>query len=189
MQIKVNTSLFCSLGRHEDWHKWLAEHAKDLRSILSISLTQNSCSGLSKTMTSIFEELKKRDLTNHLIAFLSRRFPHVLFKDNKRKSRVEVRNFKKIKNKVFTNYNPKVLSFPSKLILRDQDPSSLKRKVENFTRDKHGVDYVIIDDCAHIEYFNPEHKHLVSQIELREREVYKYKADNGLLKGERGVLR
>jgi hypothetical protein len=80
--------------------------------------------------------------------------------------------------KVFQFYNPAVLTFPRKKIMVESNKAILRERVYEFIKDKYGVDFVIVDDHAYIEYFDREHRHVIDQIPKESREVYRYKHAN-----------
>lgn len=84
------------------------------------------------------------------------------------------------KHGVFKIYNPGILTFPSKIILIDDDKLRLVRRTRNFVKNKYGVDYLIIEDRAYIEYFNLTHRNIVKQINPKMREINIYKRANHL---------
>jgi len=163
--MELKTGLFCRIARESPWQEWLGIHSKELLAELVYTIEKHGCGDVELCMVKIVNVLKDMGLEAQLSAFLMRRYPYIL------------KSFKAEpqKHEVFAFYNPNVITFPSKLVMRNDDPKKLVGMVEKFTKDKCGVDFVIVDDCAYIEYFNTKHRNIANSMPMASREVHQYK--------------
>ena len=163
--MELKTGLFCRIAREAPWQEWLGVHSSDLLAELEYTIEKHGCGEVELCMVKIMNALKAQGLEPQLVAFLMRRYPYIL-KSFKTESP---------KHKVFEFYNPNVLTFPHKIVMRNNDPDKLEEMVNKFTKDKCGVDFVIVEDCAYVEYFNPKHRDIADKMPVATREVYRYK--------------
>jgi hypothetical protein len=84
------------------------------------------------------------------------------------------------KHGVFKNYRAGLLTFPHKKIFTNSNKQHLQAIVDSFIRGKVSTDYVIVEDYAYVEYFNPVYTAQAEQIPKESRDIYQYKAKNGL---------
>ncbi|MEM3097469.1 MAG: hypothetical protein QXU32_01950 [Nitrososphaerales archaeon] len=132
-------------------------------------------------MITIYNELHTRGLGDKLIAFIKERFPYMVqtipdqqpnvVKDkpplpHKQLTHIEDLN----KHGVFAHYRPDLLTFPQKYIMVGE-PDKLPDMVQQFIRDKVGVDYIIIDNTAYIEYFHKKYSDIAAKINPEDREI------------------
>lgn len=191
MATEIKTGSFCGLSRSEDFQRWLQAIAKDLHAdLLTVVKSAKGCRANSNKMMDIYFELNSRGLEPNLITFLKRRFPWVLKEVEKPQKREQLQHIKVEqqlkrkatannweslnKHKVFSRYRPDILSFPQKLILTG-NPNSLYNKVQEFSKDKLAVDYLIIEDHAYIEYFEMKYAAVIDKIPRENRDIYKYR--------------
>lgn len=171
--MELNVSLFCSLARQSEWDGWLSDYDRGLHSFLKSVLNKGGCKRVRQSMIKIMEEVKRRGDGQRLAAFLIRAYPSVV------KNRIKTKNDSDL-NKVFSFYNRRILTFPQRIILCDNDQESLQHKIDSFSKDKYDVDYVIVDNCAHIEYFTSETKNMSDSIPKDDREIFRYKQKMGV---------
>jgi len=167
--MQINTALFCSLARNQDWLSWLTEHAPDLCQQLMQINQQSGCKPVRAHMDGLIDILLERGLHDELEMFLIHYFPFMV------RNKPSNSTTWPFKNEVFGFYNHRILTFPRRMILCHDDINELNRRIENFTRDKLGVDFVIVDRCAYIEYFERQHRDIMIKIKPEDREVYRYK--------------
>jgi hypothetical protein len=197
MNIKTNS--FCAISRNSDWQAWLRETAPDLLEDLLKTINGNKgCKANSAKMVEVYHALYQRGHGTKFEDFISRRFPYIvegqtrvqhLDKTPASKAPPPPTNLptKKVitqytpvdfealnKHKVFRSYRPDILSFPQKHIIIDQ-PDRLTHLVHEFAKDKIGVDYIIIEDRAYIEYFESRHGATVNKVERSTRDIYIYR--------------
>ena len=159
------TVMFCTLLHNKDWHTWLNFYDNDIYDEVLKSQRMNCANGkifVNKILNKIYDKGGKDDF----MAFAIRAMPAMIRKMTKN-----------IDNPVFPFYNPHVLSFPRRLIIKG---NNLKNKVEDFIRDKCGVDYLIIGDSAYVEYFDYQHKDMISKIDPTDRQIQKFRELHGL---------
>jgi hypothetical protein len=202
--MELRVSSFCGISRNPDWHAFLQQIAPDLLSELISFLKVNSgCRSARIKMLEIYKHLYERGKGSEFETFVKRRFPFMveLNTSEKVQQKIETQPLKPptkvptqlpIKTKqpddralalkallekhgVFRSYKPEILTFPHKLIIRNQDPNELIKIVKEFLSDKITIDYVIIGDTAYIEYLLTKHKDMESKIPQSSREIAQYK--------------
>lgn len=187
---EIKTGAFCGLSRSEDFQQWLKVTAEDLYDDLIKTLTAaKGCRANTNKMMEVYSKLSEKGLEPHLISFLQRRFPWILkggkkpetFTPGKLKEEVPgKRKYAKTtvdvtnKHNVFKAYKPNVLSFPQKLVMVG-NPATLYQEVQKFAHNKLGVDYLIIEDHAYIEYFDIKYAAVVDKIPRESRDIYNYR--------------
>jgi hypothetical protein len=88
---------------------------------------------------------------------------------------INSRDFKSLnKHNVFETYRPDILSFPRKLIIVDHH-ERLHNRVQRFIVNKLAADYLIIENYAYIEYFEPKDAGIIDKIPRERRDIYKYR--------------
>jgi hypothetical protein len=193
MPVEIKSSSFCGLSRAKDWQNWLKNVAPDLhKDLLKVVDSGKGCRANSNKMMDIYFTLHKRGLEPQLETFLKRRFPWII-KPPEEPTRKQIRkkvnkvkaaeanrprkhmNWETInKHNVFLSYRPDILSFPQKHIII-ADPKFIYDQVQSFVANKLAVDYLIIDDHAYIEYFEPKYVAVVARIPREARDIYKYR--------------
>lgn len=184
MKLKINH--FCGLSSATDWRTWLKSVAQDLYNDL-VNAPKKGCKANQEKMIEIHQLLIKRGLQTQLEKFIRQRFPYVIEEDdhstlNILKPAKVVEPSKPVaghiqqmnKHKVFRSYRPDILSFPHKYIIVG-DPATLKERVKEFTFDKVGVDTLIIEDHAYIEYFHKRYSDVVEKIPQENRDIWTYR--------------
>src|SRR5882672_9622878 len=163
--MKLKHNHFCGLSSATDWRTWLKSVAQDLYNDL-VNAPKKGCKANQEKMVEIHQILIKRGLQAKLEAFIRQRFPYVIDEDdhstlNVLKPMKPAAPTKPVaghiesmnKHKVFRSYRPDILTFPHRYIIIG-DQSTLKESVSKFTFDKVGVDVLVIEDHAYIEYFH-----------------------------------
>ena len=203
--MKIKTSSFCAISRSQDWNVWLRETAADLHNELQATLNSHKgCKANSEKMVDIYNALYQRGLGVKFEEFIQRRFPYIIEGQTRvstlpKTPQPAVTSIPAVqsvskpivaympadytamnKHKVFRAFRPDVLSFPQKHIIVG-DPQQLMGLVQEFVKDKVGIDYIIVEDRAYIEYFDNRHADVVSKIPRHSREIYAYRQRvNGL---------
>ena len=157
--------MFCALLHNKDWHKWLSFYDNDMHDKVLKSQRMN-CANSKVLVSNILNNIYKNGSKDDFMAFAIRAMPAMIR-----------RVTKNMDNPVFPFYNPHILSFPRRLIIKG---NNLKSKVDEFVRDKCGVDYLIIGDSAYIEYFDYQHKDMISKIGPEDRQIQKFRELHGL---------
>jgi len=187
MPLEIKTSAFCGLSRSQDWQNWLKLEAPDLHdSLLETIQKGGGCRANSSKMMEVYFELLKRKKQQPLETFLQRRFPWLIkkpqtqTKQSKRTTppiipQTNARDWESLnKHKVFASYRPDILSFPRKLIIVDNH-AKLYNRIQRFIVNKLAADYMIIEDYAYIEYFEPKDAGIIDKIPRERRDIYKYR--------------
>lgn len=184
--MKLKISHFCGLSSATDWRTWLKSVALDLYDDL-VNAPKKGCKANQEKMVDIHQALIKRGLQTKFEAFIRQRFPYVIEEDDH--STLNVLRPAKVppptkpvvghieqmnKHKVFRSYRPDILSFPHKYIIAG-DAATLKERVKQFTFDKVGVDTLIIEDHAYIEYFHKRYSDVVGKIPQENRDIWIYR--------------
>jgi hypothetical protein len=137
-------------------------------------------------MIDIYKVLYARNLGDQFEDFIRRKFPYIIEGEEKpqRAPRPAPKEKKIIppqrlnKHGVFKSYNPRMLTFPQKLILTSDNAENLATQVKEFLRDKVASDYIIIEDTAYIEYLPSKYKDIADQIPLEAREIELFRRKN-----------
>lgn len=187
MNIKIGH--FCGLSSATDFRSWLKTTALDLYDEL-INHPIKGCKSKQEKMVVIKDKLYERGQGSELETFIKKRYPYMIVEDKldtqptlqkPRPARtivaepevsdhIEVIN----KHKVFKRYRPDLLTFPQKyIIIGNKD--KLPELIKEFAADKVGVDYIIIDDHAYIEYFKRKYSDVSEKIKPESREIWVYK--------------
>ncbi len=174
--MKIKTGQFCALSKSTDWKNWLDHIAPDLFELLTETLKKSrGCRSSHEVMMNIYHELYKRNFGSEFEKFVTNRYPYIIDntkKDLRKRAATQPRRYLN-KHKVFKSFRPGILSFPQKKILTGED---LEKKVEEFISNKQGVDYIIVDGHAYIEYFMPKYAHVIKDIPEESRDIYQYRS-------------
>jgi hypothetical protein len=181
MEIKIGH--FCGLSSSSSFRNWLKNQAADLYDLIT-NTQLKGCRSKQEKMIDIKNKLYERGKGQLLEAFIKDNYPYMIdnFKEKQEKQQKQIvlTNKPQIdrseinKHSVFKTYRPDLLTFPHKYIIID-DQKTILSKVKDFIKDKVGVDYIIIDDHAYIEYFNKRYSDVVSKIKSEDREIWQYK--------------
>ena len=190
--MRIKTSSFCGLARSDDWQAWLKSKAEDLyQDLIRTVKSRKGCRANTNKMMDIYYTLYDRKLGSQFEGFISTRYPWMVERTNRPTPTQVKETVKKVKlqgldkkpptnyeelnkHKVFGVYRPHILNFPQKLIIVG-NPDSLFNEVHNFMKNKIAVDYIIIEDHAYIEYFEPKYAKIVDRIPRETRDIYKYR--------------
>lgn len=143
-------------------------------------------------MVEVRKQLGTRGLNKPLVAFLKNNFPLTLTKivEGQDESTIDVQTkaafimTKQMKEDgVFGDYAPKVLTFPQKLILTNEDPVILERDVRKFLMNKLSHDYIVIGNRAYVEYFNNQYEPETKSVKRGTRDIFLYRNKTGLRAG------
>lgn len=195
MPLKLKKNLFCGLSKERDFTDWLREVDINSYNELMASRSNFSCKENTTVMMALYQKLYTKGKGKLLEGFLQRRYPMII--DTSDEKPTEYQEFQsKVKNNlqlgrskkaylqsggdlnkhgVFKHYNPKILSFPQKKILKNNDPAKLMDAVKHFISGKLGVDYIIVEDRAYIEYFEQQYASAVDKLKPEKREIFKYR--------------
>lgn len=174
--MNIKTSQFCALSRSSDWKTWLDKHAPDLLIFLNeILKKQRGCKSSKEAMMKIYNDLYERNMGKAFEKFILERYPYIIDITKKQINKRATEQPKRYLNKhnVFASFKPGILSFPQKAILTGED---LENKVKTFIANKTGVDVIIVDGHAYIEYFIPKYEHVIKNIPMESRDIYKYRS-------------
>ena len=184
--MKLKIAHFCGLSSASDWRNWLKSVALDLYDGL-VNNQKKGCKANQEKMVEIHRALIQRGLQSKLETFIRQRFPYVIEEDDHATLNVlkpskpdapskpvagHIENMNK--HKVFRSYRPDILSFPHRYIIVG-NPSTLKERVREFTFDKVGVETLIIEDHAYIEYFHKRYSDVVEKIPQENRDIWIYR--------------
>ncbi len=207
--MKIKTSLFCAMARNVRWQMWLKEQAPDLHDDLIKTLAGNSCKANKNKMMQILVMIRERHLIEKFEAFVRSEFPYLEDKpprlakipdqiSSSSTTRKPPPSLDKVidlnpeeeaavnKHKVFKSYRPHTLTFPCHLIVIGKNKEELKKRALSFTRNKIGIDWIIVEDRVYIEYFFEQHRKTLEKIKPEDREIHQYRRKNGLPDDYRG---
>lgn len=187
--MNIKTSHFCGLSSATDFRGWLKSTALDLYDEL-VNTPIKGCKSKQEKMITIKDKLYNRGKGDELEAFIKRRYPYMISEDpstpsqkiTTKKAKVQPKIVKSRldhieiinKHKVFKHYRPDLLTFPQKYIIVG-DPLKLPDLIKSFVADKVGVDFIIVDDHAYIEYFKRKYSDIVDKIKPETREIWTYR--------------
>jgi hypothetical protein len=177
MQIKIGH--FCGLSSSTDFRNWLKSTSQSLYDEL-INNPKKNCKSKQEKMTEIYKKLYDGNFGPALEEFMSKRFSYMIESSSQQTKNVShkpklidhIENLNK--HEVFKKYRPDLLSFPHKRIIVG-DPSKLPNLVKEFIVDKIGIDYIIIDGHAYIEYFARRYSDIAERIKKEDREIWAYR--------------
>jgi hypothetical protein len=173
---RIKTTLFCSISKEAKWQDWLVKISPDLgQELLAHVKNSRSCRANSQKMREVLDKLRKRGAGPALIQFLKTEFPFAIEEVLEKQVPQKTVRVETVDNSIFEFYDPHLLSFPQKMILRNDDINVLRQSVVNFCIGKVGVDYLIIGNTAYIEYFKLKYDTEAGLIKSEEREIYKYR--------------
>lgn len=184
MRLKIDQ--FCGLSSAPDFRNWLKSIAPDLLDSL-INNPNKGCKANQEKMIEIHRILYDRKLEKQFEDFIGKRYPYLVIKDNYKTSTPSFKPAAALvatpveghiegmnKHGVFRHYRPDLLTFPHKYIMAG-NPDTLQERVKRFIVDKLGVDYIILDDYAYIEYFPRRYADIINQIKPEDREIYSFR--------------
>jgi hypothetical protein len=152
---KINSNEFCYLAKSELFLTWLKNLDRDLHDNLIEFLKQ--AKGCSANKAKMFEVLKaittNRKWVIALESFLMKNFPAIIIDDMKSFEQKRVSKEIENKHKVFTYYDPVLVTFPRRIIFSGGD---LQKSVQDFCIKQFYSEWIIIDDRAYIEYLQPD---------------------------------
>lgn len=183
---RVRTKQFCSLCKEQRWQAWLHTSAPNLFDDLIDHLSSNlSCRANHQKMVEIYQKLEARKLVEGMVKFLVKEYPYAvedisIAMEQPRKVENSLTLDRLDNQDIFVIYKPNLLTFPQKLVLKNDDVNMLHRDVMSFINDKVGVDFVIIKNVAYIEFFKLKFQRESKQFPLEKREIYRYRMKHGL---------
>lgn len=190
MEYQIRYSQFCSLAREHNFHVWLAKNNPDCYQELLDHLSfSTGCKSNAAKMKVIVDKLKSAGLFDNLIDFLKKHFPLTVTEEDSSNNVQSVIGdtvvVESINDKeVFSYYNPKLLTFPHKIILENDNPDVLKKDLMDFLIDKVSYDFVFIGNRVFVEYFHRKYSEESTKIDKKSREIFKYKLRKGLTHGQ-----
>ncbi len=132
------------------------------------------CTNNREIMLATLQQIKAEpNGEGELHAFLSINYPYMI--DGYVGQKKPIQN---THGELFPNFNPKLLTFPHRLIFEDQPGLKLDRRVKSFLIDKVKYDYIIIGDKAYIEYLNTEDSKIIDKIPLKNWLIAAYRQQN-----------
>lgn len=153
-----------SLANSTLFHEWLKENAPDIYETMSLLSEKGN---IGSIMRDIYRQLREKNLEEEFI-----KFTESIFKISKPNMKVPNQN-KFNKHKVFKYYNPQLLTFPRKCIIKDS-PEILKEIVAKYKKIMMKPMFLIIDDYLYIEYFRPQDTKIVEKFSNKMYEIYNY---------------
>lgn len=187
--MNVNISQFCSLSSNIDFRNWLGKIAPAMLNEL-VKNPRKGCHSNQEKMVEIHKRLYEIGKGQDFEELMRKRFPYLIknemplvkvspaalppvkAEEYKRQqiSAIETMN----KHKVFKSYRPDILTFPHKYIIVGE-PATLPTRIKEFAADKVGIDSIIIDDHAYIEYFLRRYSDVSEKIPRDQREIWAYR--------------
>lgn len=196
-RFSLHYNKFCGLGRRPEFKQWLSERSPDLYNYLQSGSI--GCKARAERMTHIYNKLYEIGKGTEFENFILDKFPYVIDRGKDIKPTLDphqhmsaktklkrpvvqqqprVNSEALNKHKVFRTYKPDILSFPQKRIIVNENRKQLEAQVASFIQDKFGVDFIIVEDRAYIEYFEPRHKGVSEKVPKNKRDIHIYKKDH-----------
>jgi len=174
--LKINIQEFCSIARNKKWHKWLRSNFPKMADELEAVVygDKPGCSKNKTAMLTIYGKITASSKLKEFEKFISKEFPAAVVGNGPKifKNEEIINIDSPNKHGVFKSYKRHVLTFPQKLIIENANEVELKKKVEEFIKDKFRPEYVIIEDRAYIEYFLSKYKDAASDFPSDEYEIF-----------------
>ena len=182
---RIRTRQYCALSKEAKWQSWLQSVSQELYDDLVVHLRSGAgCGANQAKMVEIQNKLEQSGSLSDMVKFLIKEYPFAVEKVDdvdSVKEKFDTPNVvEKVRQDVFSHYNPRLLSFPQKAILQDGDLDNLHRKVRVFCAGKFGVDYIVVGNLAFIEYFQMKYSKESGRVKDSDREIYKYRVRRGL---------
>jgi hypothetical protein len=124
-------------------------------------------------MKNLLPIIENKNGNDQLIAFLRQNFPHVV--DEKSETAQKTQDLPP----VFEHYNPKILSYPRRIIF-EGNTQSLKQQILQFTIDKPKHDSLIIKNKAYVEYLTRADMQIAHQIPMKNWIIAQYRLKHQL---------
>lgn len=193
MALKLKISTFCHLVYSKPFLQWLSGIDTDLHKLL-IDRKPTGCKGNREIMLKVHAELYARNKGDEFEVFIKERYPHVidnndLVKHTKKQARAVIppptpviEQTKQVfandpnlnKHGIFPAYNPQVLMFPHRRIIAGQ-PNTLQSAIEEFSKKKQILDWIIIEDRAYVEWISAKYVGILDKIPEHQYCIRKYK--------------
>lgn len=176
--MNIKADQFCGLSTSPTWQAWLYKFSPELYSELATHLrTSKGCGANRDKMMDLMAKIRTMPTgPDSLLGFLQTSYPHMIDKspaitatEPARPSGASV---------PFEHYDPKLLTFPRRLVLGDTDLPALHRKVRSFLSDKVRSDWAIVGNRAYIEFVPSEHARIAANIPEKNWLVTKWKREN-----------
>ncbi len=167
MEIKVDQ--FCSLATSPSWQAWLYHFDPEMYKSFIVKLqASRGCSQNRDIMTETLLDIQRRENgEEQLKAYISSNYPHMIVQTLPEspivRSTPKVVHKSQSQDKVFAFYNPKLLTYPRRMIFNSND-GNLKKQITEFTLDKIKHDFIIVDDVGYVEYLNKEDIAIIGKI-------------------------
>ena len=153
-------------------HEWLRENVPVLYNFLDEKLKSGvGCRAASSYMMDVYRAIVDRGDGQKFHDFIMNRFPFVVDGKPAADLPMEDPNI----HHVFRRYKPHLRRFPQQYIIVDSNRAELEKKLMSFIRGKVGVDYIVIEDRAYVEYFLSRFSEVVQTVPVEKREIYAYK--------------
>lgn len=194
MAVTIKVGHFCGLGSSTLFKNWLTKIAPDLLDRL-LNNPKKGCKSRQEKMIEIHKELYVRKLGDRLEKFVQEQFPYMIqvLPDAPKPSASKTIAMPKAqqithiedlnRHGVFKHYRPDLLTFPQKYIIVGE-PAVIADMVRNFIHDKVGVDHIVIDNTAYIEYFHKRFSDVAGKIKPEDREIWAYRQRIGQKNGK-----
>ena len=194
-RFSLHYNKFCGLGRRPEFKEWLKAQSPEMYTYLQSGAI--GCKARAERMTHIYNKLYELGKGTEFENFILDKFPYVIDRGkdvkpvlNPRKHMTAKVNKRPVvqpqrantealnKHNVFRTYKPDILSFPQKRIIINENRKQLEAQVASFIQDKFGVDHIIVEDRAYIEYFEARYKNVVEKVPQNKRDIHLYKKDH-----------
>lgn len=163
--MKIKLDKFCALATSSSWQAWLYSFNESIYTDFITRLRKSTgCANNSTIMVDILDKIKSVNGSDELLKFVKSNFPYMVVDEPV-----------VIPSQVFDGYDPSILTYPRRLILRGD---GLIEKINDFLRGKIKSDFVIVDNVAYIEYLIGSDIALVDKIPLSNWKVTNWKSIN-----------
>ena len=159
--MKIKVDQFCSLATSPSWQAWLYKYDANLyREFIAKLQESRGCSQNRTIMVDLLAQIGANHNGNVLLQdFINKNYPHMIENDDGSPVKIK-RDESRTNDKVFVYYKPNALTYPRRMIFRD-DP---RKQIATFVLDKLKHDSIIVDGVGYVEYLTREDAAIADKI-------------------------
>lgn len=165
--MKIKVEQFCSLATSPSFQTWLFHYDKGLYQQFVVRLREaRGCSENRELMKTLLAGIERQGGADEVTDFLRKHYPNTIEGGVK----ALVGDY----DKVFTHYNPNILTYPRRIIFTGPK-RELQKKVREFLLDKLKSDHIVVGDRAYVEYLEESDASITDKIPLCNWQIAAYR--------------